>query len=93
MPSSQMQPSPWLHACLKSQLPFRPTAYRPHRGAPWVIGYGHTAGVQPGDTCTMEQAEEWLHTDIATAGDIVSGADVGQGELDVAVALVVAGLS
>lgn len=92
MPSSPMQPSPWLHGCLKAQLSFRPTAYRAHRHSPWVIGYGHTAGVKPGDTCTMEQAEQWLHADIAAAGDIVSGADVDQGGLDVAVALLVAGL-
>ena len=36
-------------------------------GAPWTIGYGHTGGVQPGDTCTPAQAEAWLLDDIATA--------------------------
>ena len=25
-----------------------------------TIGYGHTEGVRPGDTCTREQAELWL---------------------------------
>lgn len=36
-------------------------------GDPWTIGYGHTAGVHPGDTCTKEQADEWLRSDIAFA--------------------------
>jgi lysozyme len=36
-------------------------------GYPWTIGYGHTRGVQPGDTCTQEQAEQWLREDIAEA--------------------------
>lgn len=29
----------------------------------WSIGYGHHHGVKPGDTCTKDQAEEWLHED------------------------------
>jgi len=33
----------------------------------WTIGYGHTAGVQPGDTVTDEQAEALLLQDIAEA--------------------------
>src|SRR5262245_12639546 len=36
-------------------------------GAPWTIGYGHTAGVQPGDTCSREQALDWLRKDLAWA--------------------------
>lgn len=34
-------------------------------GAPWTIGYGHTGGVRPGDTCTEAQADEWLRQDMA----------------------------
>lgn len=34
-------------------------------GAPWTIGYGHTHGVQPGDTCTELQAEEWMAEELA----------------------------
>lgn len=33
----------------------------------WTIGYGHTAGVKEGDTCTVEQAEAWLRDDCAHA--------------------------
>lgn len=36
-------------------------------GAPWTIGYGHTAGVEPGDTCSREQALDWLRKDLAWA--------------------------
>lgn len=30
----------------------------------WTIGYGHTAGVQPGDSVTTEQADSLLRQDI-----------------------------
>lgn len=30
----------------------------------WTIGYGHTAGVKRGDTCTREQAEKWLREEV-----------------------------
>ena len=36
-------------------------------GAPWTIGYGHTDGVQQGDTCTQSQADAWLAEDVETA--------------------------
>lgn len=36
-------------------------------GEPWTIGVGHTGGVSPGDTCTVEQAMEWLREDVAEA--------------------------
>lgn len=26
----------------------------------WTIGYGRTTDVKPGDTCTQEQADQWL---------------------------------
>jgi lysozyme len=91
MTSSPLAPSPWLFDYLRSFLAFRPTAYRAHRGAPWVIGYNHTAGVKPGDTCTVEQAKAWLREDIATAADECADL-IYKGALDVAVALRVAGL-
>jgi lysozyme len=37
-----------------------------------TIGYGHTAGVQMGDTCTQEQAEDWLVEDIKWAMSVVN---------------------
>lgn len=47
------------------------TAYpdpgNPATGEPWTIGYGHTRGVQKGDTCTEEQATEWLREDLKAA--------------------------
>lgn len=41
-------------------------------GAPWTIGYGHTRGVRKGDTCTREQAEQWLLEDVQFAEDAVN---------------------
>lgn len=36
-------------------------------GHPWTIGVGHTRGVKKGDTCTIEQAMEWLREDVRDA--------------------------
>src|SRR5208282_1792815 len=47
------------------------TAYQDQVGV-WTIGYGHTAGVQPGDTCTQEQAEAWLQSDVSWAVQTVN---------------------
>lgn len=41
-------------------------------GEPITIGYGHTGGVCDGDTCTEEQALEWLRQDAQTAVRCVS---------------------
>ena len=41
-------------------------------GGRWTIGYGHTAGVKEGDTCTQEQAEQWLSEDIQWASSVVN---------------------
>lgn len=41
----------------------RLSAYKCSAGV-WTIGYGHTKGVREGDTCTEEQAKEWLIDDI-----------------------------
>lgn len=38
-------------------------AYRCPAGV-WTIGRGHTRGVQPGDVCTIEQADRWLLEDL-----------------------------
>lgn len=43
-------------------------------GAPWTIGYGHTAQVVPGMTCTEAQADAWLADDMAAAYAIVDAA-------------------
>lgn len=34
-------------------------------GDPWTIGYGHTEGVSEGDTCTEDEANEFLQNDLA----------------------------
>ncbi len=44
----------------------------PDTGGVWTIGYGHTHGVHPGMTCTLEQAEAWLREDIQAAADAVN---------------------
>ena len=36
-------------------------------GSPWSIGYGHINGIKEGDTCTEEQATDWLATDLHRA--------------------------
>lgn len=41
-------------------------------GVPWTIGYGHTGGVNKGDICTQEQADQWLANDCAcTAAELL----------------------
>lgn len=43
-------------------------------GVPFTIGWGHTKGVKKGDTCTKEQAEQWLTEDMAEAYAVVDKA-------------------
>lgn len=38
----------------------------------WTIGYGHTIGVKPTDTCTRAQAEQYLLADLRTAKTAVA---------------------
>jgi lysozyme len=40
-------------------------------GGVWTIGYGHTKDVKEGDTCTKEQALQWLSEDLQEAERIV----------------------
>jgi lysozyme len=46
-------------------------AYLDSVGVP-TIGYGHTYGVKLGDTCTQEQADLWLQSDVSSAVDCVN---------------------
>lgn len=39
------------------------SAYKCPAGV-WTIGYGHTAGVKQGDTCTQTQADLWLKNEL-----------------------------
>jgi lysozyme len=62
----------------------RLTAYQDSVGV-WTIGYGHTNGVQKGQTITLQQAEAFLVADIAWAVAFVNHVLtvlVTQGEFD-----------
>lgn len=41
-------------------------------GKPYTIGYGHTSGVHPWQTCTQEEAECWLLDDMEWADTAVT---------------------
>lgn len=69
-----MQPSPWLYDYLKAREQFRPCAFKPTRKDRWTIAYGHTAGVKPGDTCTLEEGQALLEQDVAWAVEAVNRA-------------------
>ena len=60
-------------ALIKEFEGVRLEAYLDSVGVP-TIGYGHTKGVQMGDTCTQEQADEWLREDCADAENCVNSA-------------------
>lgn len=63
--------SPAGTAFIKSFEQLRLTAYLPTPNDVWSIGYGHTHGVQMGDTCTLEQADAWFLQDVAWAENAV----------------------
>lgn len=50
---------------------YRDKAYRDAAGV-LTIGYGTTRNVKEGQTCTEEQAEEWLREDLALAERFVN---------------------
>ena len=56
---------------IKDSEGFSSVAYRDAVGV-WTVGYGHTGGVQKGDTLTPDQADETLRQDAATAEQAVS---------------------
>ena len=62
---------------------FRSEAYLCPSGV-WTIGYGHTAGVKPGDTCTPDEADEFLKQDLRTAENTVNAQnlDLNQCQFD-----------
>jgi lysozyme len=49
-------------ALIRSFESLRLTAYRDGGGI-WSLGYGHTDDVEPGDTCTEQEALDWLKRD------------------------------
>lgn len=52
---------------IKTYEAFRPTTYLPTPRDVPTIGWGHTAGVKMGDTCTTQQAETFFQQDTASA--------------------------
>lgn len=68
---------------------FRPHAYLCPAGV-WTIGWGHTAGVKPGDVITREKGEAFLKSDIANAEKPVveQGLDFNQNQFDALVSFV-----
>ena len=63
-------------------------AYKCSAGV-WTIGYGRTKNVKEGDTCTQEQADQWLHEELPVYGAYVSDAvfiPLSQNEFDALVA-------
>lgn len=67
---------------------YRGEAYMCPSGV-WTIGWGHTAGVRQGDTCSEEQAGEWLKEDLAVAERTVeaAGLSLSQTQFDALVSL------
>ena len=66
------------------------SAYRCSADVP-TIGYGHTAGVSDGDTCTLEEAEEMLTEDLVEFENYVKKyveTDLEQNQFDSLVAWV-----
>lgn len=62
----------------------RLTAYQDSVGV-WTIGYGHTAGVRPGDQITQAQADEYLRQDTGWAQQAVRNlvtVPLSQGQFD-----------
>lgn len=60
-------------------------------GGKYTIGYGHTRGVKPGDTCTREQAERYLREDLQDAEEAVMAlisVPLSQNQFDALVSLV-----
>ena len=60
-------------ALIKRFESLRTLAYQDTKGV-WTLGFGHTHGVKKGDTCTAEQAAEWLAADVSWAEEAVNKA-------------------
>ncbi|NII73927.1 lysozyme [Dyella sp. SG562] len=69
-----MQPSQDAYNLVKASEGLRLDAYPDPAsgGAPWTIGYGHTAGVRKGDSITEDKANDLLGEDLSIAAAEVS---------------------
>lgn len=74
---AELKASEELVESLKAAEELRLVAYQDQAGV-WTLGYGKTRygtrKIQPGETCTAEQAEAWIRYDIAIAERIVRAA-------------------
>lgn len=66
-----MNVTPECMSIIKESESCRLEAFKPVPEDPWTIGWGHTKGVQEGDTCSQEQADQWLAEDMQEAADAV----------------------
>lgn len=64
MTLSKMQTSDMGIMLIKNFEGLRLTAYQCSAHV-WTIGYGHTAGVKPGDTITVDQAGQFFRDDLS----------------------------
>ncbi len=65
-------------------------AYPDARGQ-WTIGYGHTAGVKAGNSCSPAQAQVWLQEDVSVAAAAINrlvAVPLNQNQFDALVSLV-----
>lgn len=66
-----MNITPECMSIVKESESCRLEAFIPVPGDPPTIAWGHTKGVQMGDTCSQEQADQWLAEDMQEAADAV----------------------
>jgi lysozyme len=66
-----MQLGPKGTALIKSFEDCKLAAYQDQRGI-WTLGWGHTLGVVPYQTCSQEDADIWFVQDVQTAVNAVS---------------------
>lgn len=65
-----MNATPEALALIKQFEGCKLASYRDSIGV-WTIGYGHTRGIREYETCTQEQADQWLIDDAQEAVDAV----------------------
>ncbi len=65
-----MKPSQACIEFIKEWEKLRLVAYQDGGGV-WTIGWGHTDYVEPGDTCTEQEAEEFLRQDVQEAAGAI----------------------
>lgn len=65
-----MQLGPKGRALIQSFESLRLQAYQDQRGI-WTLGWGHTLGVVPYQTCTLDEADGWFTDDTQSAVNAV----------------------